>query len=346
MFTEIEKEKGLAIVRVFETGSARGRFDAVAVLKDGAGISYGIFQFTHRSGALCEVIEKYLENGGVAGREIFERRLLRLRSKGKRAIEQLSHDAELRAALIEAAHEDAMRSAQRSVADRRYLRPADEECEKRGIRTPLGFAVVLDGIVHGSYARFARAAKGKDEREWIADYLRRRQTWLASVPTLSATVYRPQFFLAEIRRGNWQLRLPLKVHGRVLRASDLAMDREAAGFPPNELPETTPNLPEQPAMSLPQDEPRPSILEAAEEAFDDLDTAITRIAVRTDRAKALWATIVGTIWQTLWALIGFLAGVPREIWIITAAAAAILTAMYLYRQIALGKLREKETQKR
>jgi hypothetical protein len=38
--------KALAIVNIFETGKPFGEFAAVAVLNDGAGISYGISQFT------------------------------------------------------------------------------------------------------------------------------------------------------------------------------------------------------------------------------------------------------------------------------------------------------------
>src|SRR5687768_4871313 len=53
-------KKAMAIVSIFETGKPRGNYATVAVLNDGAGISYGIKQFTHRSGSLLQVIEKYL----------------------------------------------------------------------------------------------------------------------------------------------------------------------------------------------------------------------------------------------------------------------------------------------
>ena len=63
-FSDNDKLKAMAIVSVFETGKAFDDLSAVAVLNDGAGISYGLSQFTHRSGALAEVLEKYLANGG------------------------------------------------------------------------------------------------------------------------------------------------------------------------------------------------------------------------------------------------------------------------------------------
>ena len=70
-----EKLKALAIVNVFESGKAFGDFSAVAVLNDGAGISYGFCQFTHRSGALAAVLEQYLKNGGQVARAAIENAL-------------------------------------------------------------------------------------------------------------------------------------------------------------------------------------------------------------------------------------------------------------------------------
>src|SRR5574338_1656141 len=78
-FTERTKLIALAIVRIFETSKPFGDFGAVAVLNDGAGVSYGINQFTHRSGALLAVIERYFELGGEVAKNVIERRLDLLR---------------------------------------------------------------------------------------------------------------------------------------------------------------------------------------------------------------------------------------------------------------------------
>ena len=67
-----DKTKALAIVSIFETSKPFGEYDACVVLNDGAGVSYGINQFTHRSGSLSMVIRRYLANGGQLGREIFQ----------------------------------------------------------------------------------------------------------------------------------------------------------------------------------------------------------------------------------------------------------------------------------
>ena len=67
---------------------------------------------------------------------------------------------------------------------------------------------------------------------------------------------------------------------------------------------------------------------------------ITNIAVRTDQVKSLWTTVVGTLWQTAWAIFGFLIGIPRAVWLTVAVIVAVIMLVYLYRQIALGKIRE------
>ena len=67
---------------------------------------------------------------------------------------------------------------------------------------------------------------------------------------------------------------------------------------------------------------------------------VVTTATRTDKAKSLWATIAGTLWQMLWAVVGFFAGLPREIWLVVAIIAGVLAALFIYRQITLGKLRE------
>ena len=71
-----------------------------------------------------------------------------------------------------------------------------------------------------------------------------------------------------------------------------------------------------------------------------MDAAVTGVVTRTDRAKSLWTTVGGTIWQAAWAVFGFLVGLPREVWIVVAVIAAVLMLAYLYRQIVLGRIRE------
>ena len=75
--------------------------------------------------------------------------------------------------------------------------------------------------------------------------------------------------------------------------------------------------------------------------YDQVERIATTVTSRNDAAKSLWTTVIGSVTQTFWALFGLLAGVPREVWLVVALIAAALMLMYLYRQIALGKIRER-----
>lgn len=74
--------------------------------------------------------------------------------------------------------------------------------------------------------------------------------------------------------------------------------------------------------------------------YDQAERVVNAVLTRKDGAKSLWTTIAGTIWQTVWAVFGFVAGIPRQVWLVVAVIAAALMLVYLYRQIALGKIRE------
>jgi hypothetical protein len=141
-FSVVEILKALAIVSVFETGSAFGDLSAIAILSDGAGISYGFSQFTHRSGALAEVIETYLEFGGEVGRVRIEAALTTAKDHSTAAIRKLVSDRRFQSALRSAGKTDEMRRAQFEVAMKRYLQPAIDECERLGLSHPLSLAVV------------------------------------------------------------------------------------------------------------------------------------------------------------------------------------------------------------
>src|SRR5438874_13761007 len=85
-FTENDKLKALAIVHIFETSRAFGDYAACVVLNDGAGGSYGINQFTHRSGSLLAVAEAYLDRRGRAGAATIDESLPLLRRRTAAAI--------------------------------------------------------------------------------------------------------------------------------------------------------------------------------------------------------------------------------------------------------------------
>lgn len=332
-FTENDKLKALAIVNIFETSRPFGDYAAVAVLNDGAGISYGISQFTHRSGALAEVVENYLNSGGQMAREIFAEAMPLLKRNSSSAINKLAVDERFKKALRAAAVTREMKAAQTQVAFERYLGPAIEIGDARRFVLPLSLAVVYDSLTHGSWERIAaRVTPGSGERAWITEYVRKRHFWLTNVPRLKPTNYRTKFFLDQIAIGNWDLRLPMTVHG--VRLDLRAGEEGKSGKGDAE----TKAVPEAVATG---------VLHSAGEAlntiadkFDRADAAVIAVTTRTDRAKSLWTTVGGTLWQAAWAVFGFLVGLPREVWIVVAIIAAMLMLMFLYRQIELGRIRE------
>ncbi len=379
-FTNYEKQKALAIVRVFETGKAEGEPAAVAVLDDGAGVSYGINQFTHRSGALLAVIERYFELGGTVGRAVIQRRLGLLRKPSRPNIKKLAADNVFKKALRAAAISGEMKKAQAEIAEERFLQPAIGECERLGFVTALALAVVFDSITHGSWAKIRDRIGSADvaetspkpstlvfEKAWITEYVRRRDAWLASIPRLGVTRYRTRFFLNQIAIGNWELTLPLKAHGVTIDKLFFAACGDAGEEVRSLIPAVGPNLHttnnasdtpqtdagvsvEDPSHHRSSDQPQaqpPGSMDDIEAQvnaiaanYDRIERVVTTVIERTDRAKSLWATFVGTVWQTVWAIFGWLANIPREVWLVVAVIAGALTLLYLYRQIELGRIRE------
>ncbi len=337
-FTQSAKLKTLAIVNIFETSRPFGDYAACVVLDDGAGVSYGISQFTHRSGSLAAVVETYLNNGGKVGVEILQASLPTLNQTSASAINKLASDERFKKALRSAAVTREMKAAQQHVAAEKYLRPALQICERMGFVTPLSLAVVYDSLIHGSWERIAlrvtplgvKPIASEDatlsEKAWITEYVRKRHFWLSKIKRLKATSYRTRFFLEQIAIGNWDLRLPVIVHGFRLTEASL---------PSEDLEPRRRGVAEKSILATAGD-----ALSSAAEKFDRVDHVVTTVTSRKDAAKSLWTTVIGTIWQVMWAVFGFVAGLPREVWIVVAIIAAALMLAYLYRQIELGRIRE------
>lgn len=337
--------KAAAIVNIFETGKPSGNYGALVVLNDGAGISFGIKQFTHRSGSLLQVVEKYLATDATEGRETIEARLPILRRTTKLAIDTLAADGRFKDALVKASATNEMRAAQDSVATERYMAKALSECEAFGLTLPLSLAVVYDSVIHGSWLSLSgHLGAVRDEKAWIKAYVDHRHEWLKSVARLRVTTYRTNFFRKEIARGNWQLGLPMYVHGYLLKDSDL--QHPTPTDPPDTQP--GPDLKSRDAhiVAAPTIDRIEARVNEVAARVDQAERIVVTTATRTDKAKSLWATIAGTLWQMLWAIGGFFAGVPREVWLVVAIIAGILVALFIYRQITLGRLREQRAETR
>jgi hypothetical protein len=300
-----------------------------------------------------------------------------------------------------------MHEAQNEIALEIYLKPAVDVCEAKGFSLPLSLAVVYDSIIHGSWEKVAANVRRSDgvtgrlsEKEWITEYVRQRDKWLAGSSRLRETRYRTQFFQQQINHRNWSLELPVIVHGKKLtdetvalvlitepaqmnlplgidtNQSDTANDQKSRS--PSDVPATTPSddlpeiLPDSPETNRPQtravpadppavgngrnqeNEDSESCIDKAEEVvnqaaakYDQAERIVKTVIARNDSAKSLWTTVAGTIWQTVWGVAGFLSGMPRVVWLVVAVIAGALMIGYLYRQIALGRIREKsEAQER
>lgn len=389
-FSERAKLTALAIVHIFETSKPFGDYAACVVLRDGAGISYGINQFTHRSGALAAVVERYISKGWRVRKTfpVLDSYLPQLKDTSVRSVAKLSASEELKLDLRVAARLDDMKAAQHEIAFENYLRPAIEACEGSDFTLPLSLAAIYDSINHGSYALIrdrvqqllpASITPVEYEKEWITEYVKKRDHWLENHPKkiLRATDYRTDFFLAQIARGNWNLDLPLTVHGVRLTEQQL----QAGILRSDSRPNKTNSAVEQPADVLPDKNPvvvppesatkptavdaRPPSEEEGEKARKGegvmekieqagrvveavgkpIDAAVeigNAIRRRSDSVKSLWTTLLSTVWQAVWAVIAFLIGLPIEVWLVVAVIAAGFGLYYLYRQISLGKLREKQ----
>ena len=345
-YTEKDKLKAMAIVHVFETSRAFGDYAACVVLNDGAGISYGINQFTHRSGSLAVVVEKYLRAKGVVGAAVMLENLSLLKNNSAAAVARLSANATLKKALRAAAVTSEMKRAQDQTVHELYLKPALDLCTKYGFTEPLSLAVVYDSVVHGSFFRVARGVDvvHRSEREWITAYVRRRDAWFSSYPRLVVGRYRTRFFLGQIAVSNWEMKLPFTVHG--LKLTDKDFEHSAAA-PPTATLAPTPQISAGSSATNPPIEPQQvfeTIGEAAKvgaDKFDAVESVVSGVTQRADSVKSMWATVGGSLGQAAWAVFGSIAGLPREVWITVAAIAGILMLMYLYRQIALGAIRER-----
>lgn len=228
-FSEKAKLTALAIVHIFETSKPFGDYGAVAVLNDGAGVSYGINQFTHKSGSLLKVVNTYLGMGGQTGANALRAALPLLQQASATAIHSLANNNIFKDALRFAAGTDEMRLAQNQIAENFYLTPAIEACEGSDFILPLSLAVIFDSINHGSFPRIRDAIRHSDadERGWITAYVRYRHAWLTSVPRLKVTAYRTAFFLEQIGKENWELHLPVNVHGHRLTDAEVQVPETA-----------------------------------------------------------------------------------------------------------------------
>jgi phage N-6-adenine-methyltransferase len=233
------------IVCVFETGHAENpdAYSAVAVLADGAGISYGKHQATDKGGTLDRIVKAYLATRPTPGTEAVRVELGsyldRLEANETAALDPNNLPAWaviLMGLLREAGKDPAMREVQDRVFEEDYWQPTVAVCRELGLQLPLSWALMYDTAIHSGGAgtktadavnlirnRFPELppSKGGGEEAWAGAYAKAREGWLAEHPNarVRVCVARPKTFLRLMVEGKWHLRgvfqvLGVKVHAK------------------------------------------------------------------------------------------------------------------------------------
>ncbi|WP_072619906.1 peptidoglycan-binding protein [Spirulina major] len=228
MITDLQKKSAQAIVTAFETGSLQGDYGKVVFhSSDPGGLTYGKTQTTIYSGNLYLLIKAYVEQPNADYADELRPYLKGLKDQDSR----LNRDRTLRSILQEAGDDPIMQATQDEFFDRVYWAPTVKSAEYIGIQTALGYSVVYDGRIHGSWHMIRdRTIKNYGqlsslgEQTWITRYIQTRKSWLGnhSNSLLRLTVYRMDTFNELINAGNWALALPFHVRGLRVDAAALS----------------------------------------------------------------------------------------------------------------------------
>lgn len=225
--TEFEEKRALItkIINCFEQGRPEFQHDKVDFLKDGvfAGsltrqiqitISYGLVQ----TGLLPSFLKDYV-NLNAKFSEEFRPYLPKLPQQS------LVKDGRFEALLKRAAREDKVYTdLLEAYFYQIYFAKAVAWWKDNGFKEYLSLAVIMDSQIHsGSMLLFLRKRfpeptpiKGGNEKRYIEQYLEVRRDWLKnhSDATLKKLWTRPQFYINELEKGNWDLAtLPISPNG-------------------------------------------------------------------------------------------------------------------------------------
>lgn len=242
-FTNRQRAVAKAVVSVFETGKTVGDYSIVAVLRDGAGISYGTHQATHGSGTLHKIVSLYCKISRDPEALELAAYLPLLSQVGKNApaVVKASKDAKLKQLLRDAGKQPQMRYAQERIFALYYMEPAEQFCNQHGFKSTMALAIVFDSKIQGYFNNGIEAYPSVrkhlgDEKAWCKAYCEARKRWMQTTksnPVLKNTVYRPNFFLKQIAAGNWNLDTPFvaregnpKITDAVLEIHMASMDEE------------------------------------------------------------------------------------------------------------------------
>ena len=219
MLTDLQKKTAQAVVNIFETGTALGKYGNVTLMAGDSGhLTYGRSQTTLASGNLSLLLMSYCDSVDAQFATAFAPYLQRLGACDT----SLDTDIAFRSLLREAGDDPVMHQVQDDFFDRVYWNPSVHDAASIGVATPLGTNVVYDSHIHGSWPRISKRTNDRrgslgeiGERKWIRAYVAERKEWLASSSNalLRKTVYRMEAFQKLISDKKWTLPLPLNVRG-------------------------------------------------------------------------------------------------------------------------------------
>jgi chitosanase len=228
LLTDLQMRTAKAIVNIFETGEVLGDYGQVTLIPGDSGhLTYGRSQTTLASGLLHDLLQRYMGQAGAR----FGGRLQPFLPRVAQRDFKLDLDAGFHNLLRAAADDPVMRQVQDAFFDSAFWRPALHDAQALGFVLPLSLAAVYDGRVHGSWQTLRDETIASDgtvqalgERGWVAAYVARRRTWLATNQRadLRPTVYRMDAFQRLIDQDRWDLALPLVVREREISSLALA----------------------------------------------------------------------------------------------------------------------------
>jgi chitosanase len=224
--TPVTKRKIEQVINAFETGSAEGNYATLVKLKDHKDpatnttivqVTYGRSQTTE-FGHLKALVQDYVDSHGQFAGDLKPY----LNRIGKKP--GLATDDVFCTALKKAGKNDPiMRDCQDRLFESKYYQPAMSWFLQQGFRHPLSMLVIYDSKIHsGGMLAFLRRRfstvppiKGGNEMEWIANYVKVRDEWLASHsnPLLRNTIYRTNCFKEQLSQHNWDLSQSIRANG-------------------------------------------------------------------------------------------------------------------------------------